>query len=104
MGVSMNKVLKNRIFVVLPLLFAATHLAAAEQKAKADPAKAKTVVTQVCAACHGADGNSTMAANPILAGQFPDYLYKQLRNFKSTDGKPAERSSAVMAGMVANLS
>ena len=59
---------------------------------------------QVCAACHAADGNSIAAANPKLAGQFSEYLAKQLRDFKSADGKPALRQSAVMNGMVANLS
>lgn len=52
----------------------------------------------VCAACHGADGNSTISLNPKLAGQHPEYLLKQLTNFK--EGK---RANAVMAGMVANL-
>jgi cytochrome c553 len=58
----------------------------------------KTVQT-VCAACHGLDGNSAVALNPKLAGQLPEYLLKQLNNFK--EGK---RANAVMAGMVANLS
>lgn len=71
---------------------------------KGDPAKAQQIVTQVCAACHGADGNSTISANPSLAGQHPEYTLKQLLNFKSQDGKPAERGNAVMAGMVASLS
>lgn len=57
----------------------------------------KTVQT-VCAACHGLDGNSAVALNPKLAGQHPEYLLKQLTNFK--EGK---RANAVMAGMVANL-
>ena len=59
--------------------------------AKADLAKAQQIVTQVCAACHAADGNSTLAVNPVLAGQHADYTLKQLMNFKSQDGKPAER-------------
>lgn len=77
------------------------------QAAKApgpDTAKAQATAQQVCAACHAADGNSTMPANPKLAGQFPEYTYKQLSNFKAQGGKKAERENAVMAGMVANLS
>lgn len=70
---------------------------------KGDPAKAQQVVTQVCAACHGVDGNSAIPANPSLAGQHPEYTLKQLLNFKPRDGKPAERNNAVMGGMVANL-
>lgn len=61
-------------------------------------------VTQVCAACHGADGNSVAPANPKLAGQFPEYLQKQLRDFMPQKGKKPARESAVMNGMVANLS
>jgi cytochrome c553 len=71
---------------------------------KGDPAKAQQIVTQVCVACHAADGNSTIAANPRLAGQHPEYTYKQLLNFKPQAGKPAERNNGVMAGMVGNLS
>lgn len=72
--------------------------------AQGDPAKAQQIVTQVCAACHGADGNSTTPVNPILAGQHPEYLLKQLMNFKSQGGKPAERANAIMGGMAAPLS
>ena len=43
-------------------------------------------------------------ANPIIAGQGPEYLYKQLSNFKAVDGKPAVRNNAIMGGMVAALS
>lgn len=70
----------------------------------ADLAKAQQTATRVCAACHGTDGNSTLAANPVLAGQHADYTLKQLTNFRPGDGKPAERPNAVMAGMVATLS
>jgi len=78
--------------------------AAAQAPAKPDAAKGQAIATQVCAACHAADGNSAIAANPKLAGQFYEYLYKQLANFKPHDGKKAERENAVMAGMVANVS
>ncbi len=79
-------------------------LAAAQGVIKGDPSKAQQIVTQVCAACHAADGNSPSPANPSLAGQHPEYLYKQLRNYKSQNGKPPERNNGVMAGMVASLS
>ena len=70
----------------------------------ADLAKAHQTATRACAACHGADGNSTLAPNPALAGQHAEYTLKQLTNFRPRDDKPAERPNAVMAGMVANLS
>jgi cytochrome c553 len=71
---------------------------------KADPAKGQAIATQVCVACHAADGNSIAPANPKIAGQFPEYLNKQLVNFKPKDGKKPERENPVMTGMVANLS
>jgi cytochrome c553 len=79
-------------------------VAAAQAPAKPDAAKGQTIASQVCAACHAADGNSAAAANPKLAGQFYDYLHKQIVSFKSQDGKKAARDNAVMAAMVANLS
>ncbi|MGQ0655428.1 MAG: c-type cytochrome [Betaproteobacteria bacterium] len=66
--------------------------------------KPPAAATQVCAACHAADGNSPAAANPKIAGQFAEYLHKQLRDFKAQGGRKAARESAIMAGMVANLS
>jgi cytochrome c553 len=78
--------------------------AAAEPIAKPDLAKGQTIVSQMCAACHGADGNSPAAANPRLAGQTAEYLEKQMRNFKAAPGKKPERDNAIMAGMVASLS
>jgi len=87
----------------LAILFATSLIANAseEAKVKADPAKGKVIAETVCVACHGADGNSAVSANPILAGQVPEYLAKQLHNFKSVDGKPALRNNAIMAGMAA---
>ena len=86
----------------IALLFSA--VAAAQTPAKPDAAKGQGIATQVCAACHAADGNSPLPANPKLAGQFYDYLHKQLVNFKPQGDKKAARDNAVMAGMVANLS
>jgi cytochrome c553 len=69
-----------------------------------DTAKAQSIAAQVCAACHAADGNSIGPANPKIAGQHPEYLYKQLADFKAQGGKKAARENPVMSGMVANLS
>jgi cytochrome c553 len=77
--------------------------AVAQNDAKANPAKAQGIASQVCAACHGADGNSTSPANPKIASQFPEYLQKQLGDFKAQPGKKAARENPIMAGMVANL-
>ena len=78
--------------------------AGAQGATKADAAKGQQIASQVCVACHAGDGNSTLPANPKLAGQFPEYLHKQLINFKPQGEKKAERENPVMAGMVANLS
>jgi cytochrome c553 len=88
--------------VAAGLLWAAP--AASQDAAKPDLAKGEQLAKQVCAACHGADGNSIAPANPKIAGQHSDYLYKQLGNFKAQGGKKAARENALMAGMVASLS
>lgn len=53
----------------------------------------------VCASCHGADGNSGSPENPKLAGQHPEYLAKQLAEFKN-----GKRKNAIMQGFAATLS
>ena len=73
--------------------------AEAPKVAKPDLAKAEASYTAVCLACHGVDGNSAIPINPKLAGQHPEYLAKQLHEFK--EGK---RNNAVMKGFAAALS
>ena len=68
--------------------------------AKADLEKGQAIVAKTCAACHGADGNSPVAINPKLAGQHPEYLAKQLANFKANSA----RKNPVMLGMSSTLS
>ena len=67
--------------------------------AKPDLAKGEASYTAVCAACHGADGNSAVPANPKLSQQHPQYLIKQLQEFKS-----GKRNNAVMKGFATALS
>ena len=81
-----------------------TVLAAGTAQGKPDIEKARKIAETVCAACHGVDGNSPTSANPILAGQGADYLFKQMMEFKAAEGKPAIRNNAIMAGMTAALS
>lgn len=83
--------------------------AQASEQAKAAPApvdttKGQAIAASLCVGCHGADGNSPVPVNPILAGQIKEYLYKQMTNFKMVDGKPAARANPIMMGMVAALS
>ena len=69
------------------------------QTLKPDLGAGSDKFSQLCVACHAADGNSTTPANPKLAGQHPEYLLKQLQEFKS-----GKRANPIMSGMVAALS
>ena len=66
---------------------------------KPDLVEGEKRYTAVCAACHGADGNSGVPANPKLARQHPEYLVKQLTEFKS-----GKRANPVMQAFAAQLS
>jgi cytochrome c553 len=72
--------------------------AAPQASAKPDIAQGGTRYAAVCAACHGTDGNSGIPANPKLAQQHPEYLVKQLQEFKS-----GKRSSPIMQGFASQL-
>src|SRR5687768_15730514 len=78
---------------------AAAPAAAAPAPAKPDLTQGSAKYAAVCAACHGADGNSGTPANPKLAQQHPDYLVKQLQEFKN-----GKRPSPVMQAFAAQLS
>lgn len=78
---------------------AAKPAAAAEAKPARPDATRGEAKFAACAACHGADGNSGSPANPKLAGQHPEYIAKQLAEFKS-----GKRANAVMQGMASPLS
>ena len=56
-------------------------------------------LSATCAACHGADGNSTIPTNPKLAGQYESYLVQALNDYKSK-----ARDNAIMGGFAAALS
>ena len=80
--------------VVVSATGAAFAADAAKPAAKLDLARGSQIATQVCAACHAADGNSAAAANPKLAGQHPEYLARQLAGFKENKA----RKNAIMKG------
>ena len=65
----------------------------------ADLEAGKTKAAEVCASCHGADGNSPAPNFPKIGGQYRTYLVKALKDYKS-----GTRNDPVMAGMIANLS
>lgn len=93
--------MKTAAFLLSSLLLAATAHAnePASAPAKPDLAKGGAISSQVCAACHTADGSRGSPANPILQGQHAEYLAKQLTEFKS-----GKRKNAIMSGMAAPLS
>ena len=80
-------------------IVAALACSMATSAAAADIALGKAKATEVCESCHGAGGNSTSQDFPKLAGQYPDYLAKALRDYKSGD-----RKNAIMAGFAKPLS
>ena len=69
-------------------------------QAKGNAEKGKEKAAQVCAACHGVDGAKPSAPDqPILAGQYYDYLVKALLDYKS-----GKRANLIMKGFTATLS
>jgi cytochrome c553 len=65
-----------------------------------NPEKGQAKAAQVCAACHGADGAKPVAPeNPILAGQYADYIAKALSDYKT-----GKRSNPVMKAFAEQLS
>ena len=95
---SMTKFLFAAFASVL-MLGSAVANEAAPKTAKPDLAKGEAIVAGVCAACHAADGNSMIPANPKLAQQHPEYILKQLQEFKS-----GKRANPVMMGFASQLS
>jgi len=67
--------------------------------AKADPAKGAALYGAVCTSCHGAEGNSGAPTFPKLAQQHPEYIVKQLTEYKS-----GKRANAIMSGFASALS
>ena len=92
------------IFFLLVFFFSNFFHFSYAAEIKPDPSKGQQLASQTCAACHALDGNSPGAANPKIAGQLPEYFYKQLVDFKpGKDKQPAVRPS-VMAIYAAPLS
>lgn len=87
------------LLVAAAAFVAVPALAAGPAAAPADVTKGQTIATNVCAACHTADGSRGSPANPIIAGQHPEYIAKQLAEFKS-----GKRNNAIMKGFATALS
>jgi cytochrome c553 len=89
-----------RVWALGALVAATSTVVAAQDNA----ARGQRIAGQVCAACHGADGNSVAPTNPKIAGQFAEYLHKQLADYKPQSNKKPARENPIMSPMVANLS
>ena len=80
----------------LLLLIASFALATVAHGADVTAGQAKA--KEICQACHGLDSNSAVADYPKLGGQYPDYLAKALRDYKS-----GARKNPIMAGFAGAL-
>lgn len=105
----MNRAFLPFVKSLFVAMLAVSSLAnAAEEKAapKVDPAKGEALYNNgdaargvlACVGCHGAAGNSTITQNPKLAGQHPEYVAKQLADFKTP-----QRNNPIMSGIAAGL-
>ncbi|KVW98915.1 c-type cytochrome [Thiobacillus denitrificans] len=86
--------MKKTLFILAAVALGASLPVHAKGNYEAGKAKSTT-----CAACHGADGNSTVPSFPKLAGQNRDYLFHSLKDYKS-----GKRNNPIMAGQVQTLS
>ena len=79
--------------------------ARAADPVKPDVNRGQAIAVQVCASCHGADGNSAGGAYPKLAGQHSDYIYWALRQYQMGNGNPHfGRNNPIMQAQVQSLS
>jgi cytochrome c553 len=91
--------LMHRITWSIIVLCALPLVQASAFALQGNPAQPPAALQQTCASCHGIDGNSTSPGFPKLAAQIPQYLQKQLADFKS-----GARKNPIMSGMAAGLS
>jgi cytochrome c553 len=82
----------------LTALSALVVLVSPPAAAQVEPPDAATIAANVCAACHGPDGNSLIPMFPKIAGLQPSYVVKQLRDFQA-----GRRRSDVMAPVLAGI-
>lgn len=90
----------KRVHAIALAVLTAASVASGAQPAKPVPpsSSVQEIVTGRCALCHGPEGESASAVYPRLAAQHPDYLQKQLRDFR--DGR---RKSDTMGEMARDL-
>jgi cytochrome c553 len=87
------------MMITIPrVLLVAAALALVPVAQGADLGAGQAKAKEVCQACHGLDGNSQTPDYPKLAGQYPDYLAKALRDYKA-----GTRKNPIMAGFAGAL-
>jgi cytochrome c553 len=90
--------MKKLTFALCVLLTGSSYASEEHKSSTVGNAEAGKAKSAICAACHGADGNSVAGTWPKLAGQNAGYIVQELQKFKS-----GARENASMTGMVANL-
>ncbi len=100
-SVSIRPLLMGASAAAMAIMLSMPAIAAEAQAeaAKADPAKGEAIATQVCSACHAINDSRGTPANPILQHQHPEYLAKQLADFKA-----GARDNPIMKGIASTLS
>ncbi len=94
------KLIAHSFFAALLALTAAATIAAGPAPVVAKPDLVKGEASfAVCSGCHAADGNSVIPGNPKLSQQHPEYIVKQLTEYKS-----GKRANAIMQGLASALS
>lgn len=91
-----ERLMKNTLAL---LILGICSAAPGGQTLAADAAAGKEKAAQVCASCHGADGNSTDPQYPLLAGQYADYIVQALKEYQN-----GNRKNPIMSGFAAGLS
>jgi cytochrome c553 len=105
-SLSMRPVSGGRILATALVGLAIPLAAMAQDRpaARPDLKRGQEIANSICAACHAADGNSTMAVNPKLSGQDTAYLLKQLNDFAAPAGDKGARVNSIMAGILGGIS
>ena len=105
-SLSMRPVSRSRILATAMVGLAIPFAALAQDRpaAKPDLKRGQELANSICAACHGADGNSTIATNPKLSGQDTAYLLKQLNDYAKPAGDKSARVNSIMAGILGSIS
>lgn len=99
--VSGGRILAAAVFgLAIPLAAPAQDSASARPDLK----RGQEIANSICAACHGADGNSTISTNPKLSGQDTAYLLKQLNDYAKPASDKTARVNSIMAGILGGIS